>query len=309
MAIRNIKRNKNPTEIYRFVNGKKKYIKRVYKIINGKSVIVWDITENAPVSYIYISHYPVTTYQWTQEFNPNGLTVIAVCTDGTSKNITSKCVLSNTDGLITQDRTITITYHDDIGNKDFSLSFSVSCYRYDFEIHLEFQEDTIGLNTVFMESELEVKYFWDTLKNDNWSLVSILKIASDYVISNALNYNYKIADITDNGYFKLRIGVKNQNWKNFSDKPTIVAPPVDCKENIVRVRFSDNFVKIDDNAFKDCINLDWVFIPLSVKEIGFNAFNNTALKKAYVGYDCIIQSNSFPNDCVVTRYNYQYETT
>lgn len=47
MSIKNIKRAFNnsdtPTDIYRLVNGEKKLIKRVYKVINGEPVIVWDI--------------------------------------------------------------------------------------------------------------------------------------------------------------------------------------------------------------------------------------------------------------------------
>ena len=55
-------------------------------------------------------------------------------------------------------------------------------------------------------------------------------------------------------------------------------------------------------AFAGAADLAAVRIPISVKVIGSEAFKDTALQRVRIAADCTYGAESFPEDCVVTRY-------
>lgn len=53
-------------------------------------------------------------------------------------------------------------------------------------------------------------------------------------------------------------------------------------------------------AFKNCPNLSKVTIPTTVKNIGTDAFWDTAVGNITIAYDCVYGPTSFPEDCDIS---------
>lgn len=56
-------------------------------------------------------------------------------------------------------------------------------------------------------------------------------------------------------------------------------------------------------AFKNCINLQSIDIPRSVKHLGRYTFSNTSLKEVTISRDCEYYSTTFPMGCVIHFYD------
>jgi len=62
------------------------------------------------------------------------------------------------------------------------------------------------------------------------------------------------------------------------------------------------YVERKGGAFEDAASLASVRVPISVKTIGPTAFKGTALQRVRIAADCTYGEQSFPEDCVITRY-------
>lgn len=56
-------------------------------------------------------------------------------------------------------------------------------------------------------------------------------------------------------------------------------------------------------AFKNCINLQSIDIPRSVKHLGRYTFSNTSLKEVTISRDCEYYPTTFPTGCVINFYD------
>ncbi|MDE6673016.1 MAG: leucine-rich repeat domain-containing protein [Ruminococcus sp.] len=55
-------------------------------------------------------------------------------------------------------------------------------------------------------------------------------------------------------------------------------------------------------AFMNAVNLEYVRIPETVRQIGKYAFRNTALQKVKISSECDYYKTSFPENCVIEFY-------
>lgn len=96
-------------------------------------------------------------------------------------------------------------------------------------------------------------------------------------------------------------------FKTPNELPNISTPPTPIEEPYPRY----TFIKTNKNlklygqdidyfgTFKNCVDLEQVSIPETVKYIGPYAFENTKLKKVVLAADCQYYPTSFPSTCEV----------
>lgn len=293
MAIRNIKRNKTPTELYRFVNGKKKYIKRVYKIINGKSVIVWDITDvEKDISYIYIYKYPQTEYQWVcgvmEDFDYSQAVVKARYIDGTEsiigKDEISWALLNTTDYEFKTDKAFLATYSKN--GQSFSATVVASWRHYYFKIGFLLEDNLRFTPRKFFDNDdvNYADYYWNisgtwATASDTHDRIRFPNTSFYYWIYGSSSYRYNQINFTAD---------------NISDFP-YTANDTALLKSIIKIIYIPDFVtEIKSGAFNNLTNLDTLFVPRSVKTIRSGAFTGcTQLSAIKIPAETTIENGAF----------------
>jgi hypothetical protein len=99
-------------------------------------------------------------------------------------------------------------------------------------------------------------------------------------------YNRTGHSITENVTFNNVTIYEHSSWKIENDK-------------LVNSDLPDT---IPIGAFCNCVNLENVSIPESIKHIGPYTFYNTKLKKIKIASNCVYYDTSFPRDCEIVFY-------
>lgn len=115
-----------------------------------------------------------------------------------------------------------------------------------------------------------------------------------------------IDSFNDTSQFSLQIGVRNQTNNPVSGTYTIDSLAIykHSSWKIVNGVLTNIDIPTTNpiGAFCNCVNLENVSIPESVKYIGPYAFYNTKLKKIKIASDCEYYDTSFPRDCEIEYY-------
>lgn len=288
MSIRNIHRNfdnqDTPNEIYRIVNGEKKLIKRVYKVISGKPVIVWDIGENITILRGWItennaiSMLGLTCYIETMIFP-------SMSSDGawsfSSEDMSAHYNQSDVVGTIDWGDGTTETYHS---GRDSNGNFQYAEHTYSDTYIAEHTEE----NGIWVEIKIDcdIKYI---------SVTSFLE-------STFKLHSIELADSIENTYSSLFVSHNNADTQSLRLSSSIVFLNNIAKEsnitdltipsNVIYLSLQGCYCQIPNLVIlnslqysmytwicEDCENLKTVLIEGDVKLIGYGAFYScTSLK-------------------------------
>ena len=158
--------------------------------------------------------------------------------------------------------------------------------------------------------------FKELLENCRWVLESMNGVKGYRVYSNGIGDNDHsrsgigeetiIESFNDTSQFSLQVGIRNQTANPISGTYTIDNLTIYKHSSWEIVNGVLTNVDIPTTnpigAFCNCVNLENVSIPESVKHIGPYAFYNTKLKKVKIASDCVYYDTSFPRDCEIEFY-------
>lgn len=281
MSIKNIHRNfdnqDTPKAIYRIVNGEKKLIKRVYKVIDGKPVIVWDIGENTTIIRGWItenntiSMLGLTCYIETMIFP-------SVSSDGVwsypSDSMSSHYNQSDVVGTINWGDSNTETYHSGC---DSNGNFQYAEHTYSDTYIAEHTEE----NGIWVEIKIDcdIKYI---------SVTSFLE-------STFKLHSIELADSIENTYSSLFVSHNNADMQSLKlSSSTVFLNNIAKKSNITDLTIPSNIIYLGlqgcycqiptstilNNSmvsmyawiFESCEKLENVTTQGNIKLIGYGAF-------------------------------------
>lgn len=250
-----------------------------YNPSNGQ-VIVYSINDNFTVvaygervSEIRVTKDPdKTLYYTTEMFDPTGMVVSVVWTNGNSEVIPSEqYTVTYTDQLLTEDVTeVIITYRD----SDF--------FNYETTLHIEVLKATEELNYV---KDGSGTYYIIGDGSEGSGLTAIPEggevIIPDTVYNTQENKIYEVKEISD-------IAFKGLGIASVSLGANITKIGVNAFQNstVESVSMSKALEEIDNGAFMGCTSLMSISIPSNVTVLGISVFYGCSSLTS-----CVIPSN------------------
>lgn len=300
MSIKNIHRNfdnqDTPKDIYRIINGEKKLIKRIYKIIDEKPVIVWDIgnttiirgwiTENNSISILGL-----TCYVETMIFPSVSNGVWSFSSEDMSTHYNQSDIV----GTISWGDGITEKYNS---GRDSNGNYHYAEHTYSDTYIAEHTEE----NGIWVEIKIEcdIKYI---------SVTSFLE-------SSFKLHSIELADSIENTYSSLFTNHNNADIQSLKlSSSTVFLNNIAKKSNIVDLTIPEsvkylglqgcycqipNMIILNNSQYamytwicENCEKLENITIQGNIKLIGYGAF----------AYNYNLKSINFPNslECIGTH--------
>lgn len=301
MAIRNIHRNFNntntPTNIYRMIDGKMRQIKRVYRIIEGKPVIVWDLDSNEMIIEGYCSSY--TSFKYTLNyltFNDAKFSIPST-EDGINWTWEESRIMKHGfkgkvdwgDGTVESydsDQTYTHSYNNnDYLNKNYNSTYS-GVY---FKIIITFDDDidniadsgfamnsnTYSIITALMLPDSAKYITWALSLKNNYSVPCTLNVPSSMAIMtsypayNNIQSRVVIPDTVEYIGLDLYFCGKIPSYNNYYTSGVFQ----DC-DTLTDITIPDSVKMIGTNCFHGCNTLANVTMGKGMEVFGHNCFNS-----------------------------------